>query len=681
MNRGGESGAPITNLRGWTIAATLVCLVSTGCKHDIHDIQPGWGRPDGDAGSGCGNGEIDEGEQCDGEDLAGQDCASVGFFGGTLRCDAYTCRFDTSMCDSCGDGNVDRNRGEQCDGDNLGGEDCRSIGYSGGILDCDSKCRFDESGCAGSGPDGGVDGGRDAGEDGGTGGNRCGNNEVETYRDRTGKKIEEVCDDGNQVDGDGCSANCLSDETCGNGYRDEYSDSRFTYREACDDGNTEDGDGCSRDCFSDETCGNGVRDHDEKCDDGNTDDGDDCSGNCRVNNRCSNGLYDGSFTIHRLSDAARLGGCNTVQYDLTINPSEFMNLHALRDLTTVRGNLTIEVSQYSGTDGRLLTTLEGLESLSHVGGDLGLGVYGRGGTSLANVDALENLTSVDGSVWIYMNYDLENLKGLGNLGIIGQDLYIKNNPSLKTLNGFNTLQTINGAFEVLSNEKLANLNGLANVTVINGSVNIGDNQALKKLSALAGLTTVGAAGGGADLKIESNPQLAEIGFDSLTTIAGKLSVSANGALTSLAGLNSLNDVGGELTIDDNDDLEQVDDLGNLNQVGGALVVQNNAGLQSLSLETLGSVGSTVYIENNDVLSEIDTPLLSYASGTWGGTLTVRINPSLPRCEATELRTDLGTDKTHVNWTICENLGDFCSTECDAASDGEFITCPGCTIAR
>lgn len=42
--------------------------------------------------------------------------------------------------------------------------------------------------------------------------------------------VGEVCDDGNTIDGDGCSANCLSDETCGNGYLDTLVD------EACDCG-------------------------------------------------------------------------------------------------------------------------------------------------------------------------------------------------------------------------------------------------------------------------------------------------------------------------------------------------------------------------------------------------------------------------------------------------------------
>jgi cysteine-rich repeat protein len=96
----------------------------------------------------------------------------------------------------------------------------------------------------------------------------------------------EACDDGNTVGGDGCSADCLSDETCGNGIIDPG--------EQCDDGNTIACDGCSADCKSDETCGNGVIDRckGETCDDGNTIGGDGCSANCQSNEKCGNGVVD-----------------------------------------------------------------------------------------------------------------------------------------------------------------------------------------------------------------------------------------------------------------------------------------------------------------------------------------------------------------------------------------------------
>ena len=77
----------------------------------------------------------------------------------------------------------------------------------------------------------------------------------------------EQCEDGNSDDDDGCSANCLSDETCGNGVLDTVKG------EVCDDGNQIDGDDCSSNCMSDESCGNGIVDAaaGELCDGGDMD--------------------------------------------------------------------------------------------------------------------------------------------------------------------------------------------------------------------------------------------------------------------------------------------------------------------------------------------------------------------------------------------------------------------------
>ncbi|MGE0551473.1 MAG: DUF4215 domain-containing protein, partial [Kofleriaceae bacterium] len=51
----------------------------------------------------------------------------------------------------------------------------------------------------------------------------------------------EACDDGNIIDGDGCSADCKSTEDCGDGVLN------VAAQEICDDHNTVDGDGCSYD--------------------------------------------------------------------------------------------------------------------------------------------------------------------------------------------------------------------------------------------------------------------------------------------------------------------------------------------------------------------------------------------------------------------------------------------------
>lgn len=60
----------------------------------------------------------------------------------------------------------------------------------------------------------------------------------------------EQCDDGNTDPGDGCSATCDSNETCGNKTIDPVvlQDGVLVPREACDDGNLADGDGCTSRC-------------------------------------------------------------------------------------------------------------------------------------------------------------------------------------------------------------------------------------------------------------------------------------------------------------------------------------------------------------------------------------------------------------------------------------------------
>lgn len=100
----------------------------------------------------------------------------------------------------------------------------------------------------------------------------------------------EECDDGNTVNGDGCSSTCkkeasstppVSTPVCGNRIVETG--------EGCDDGNTLNGDGCSSNCqvetsqpvHTTPVCGNGKVETGEDCDDGNTVSGDGCSSACK----------------------------------------------------------------------------------------------------------------------------------------------------------------------------------------------------------------------------------------------------------------------------------------------------------------------------------------------------------------------------------------------------------------
>jgi len=107
----------------------------------------------------------------------------------------------------------------------------------------------------------------------------------------------EECDDGNLVNGDGCSDICLiedyDDDMCGDGIL-------FNGSEECDDGNLINFDGCSSTCdnetYDNSYCGDGILFlANESCDDGNLINFDGCSSTCKNetydNSYCGDGIW------------------------------------------------------------------------------------------------------------------------------------------------------------------------------------------------------------------------------------------------------------------------------------------------------------------------------------------------------------------------------------------------------
>ena len=62
----------------------------------------------------CGNNVVEAGEACDGPELKGDTCETVGFFAGVLRCGEGCLALDLAGCTNCGNNQVDG--GELCDG-------------------------------------------------------------------------------------------------------------------------------------------------------------------------------------------------------------------------------------------------------------------------------------------------------------------------------------------------------------------------------------------------------------------------------------------------------------------------------------------------------------------------------------------------------------------------------------
>jgi len=207
--------------------------------------------------------------------------------------------------------------GGSTSGDTDGGTSGNTSGDGGGTSGNTSGSTGGGTGGTNGGGTSGTNGGGTGGTNGGgTGGNfafaraACGNGR---------KEGREACDDGNNRNRDGCSSSCelegsrrptspgtaaaivreelraiARENGCGNGLREAG--------EQCDDGNQINRDGCSELCKgelelllrSGSTCGNGLKEIDEECDKG-TENSDSKKNGCRkdcTNARCGDFVLD-----------------------------------------------------------------------------------------------------------------------------------------------------------------------------------------------------------------------------------------------------------------------------------------------------------------------------------------------------------------------------------------------------
>lgn len=242
--------------------------------------------------SKCGNGKLEEGEFCDGDefDSAISSCQawSSSFDGGTLKCTS-DCQIDDTACTVkavCGDNKIDS--GEECDGTKFVNKYCKnydSTRFKSGQLKC-SGCKIDTSECVTYCGDGTVSSSR---------GEKCDHN-ASTGTDKFPKSSNTCA----KVVGSGstgtlsCSDDCTAiittgcsepvTETCGDNKVNQTSEqcdgSAFRNdKKACNYWNSAYTSGdmkCKSDCTFDEsdcvteipaTCGDGIINQEtEKCD-------------------------------------------------------------------------------------------------------------------------------------------------------------------------------------------------------------------------------------------------------------------------------------------------------------------------------------------------------------------------------------------------------------------------------
>jgi cysteine-rich repeat protein len=223
-----------------------------GDSEDARREDTGGGDDGGEVPPGCGDGVVDDGEQCDdGNDRSGDGCETDC----TWTCESNTDCLDTETC----------NGAEACtdhvcvDGTPLGdGHTCTTAEGAGGTCQgglCEAAA--------------------------------CGNTRVEPGED---------CDDGNAIAGDGCETDCTwtctvpadcDDGLLCNGVEGCNATSHTCITVATPDGTecvtAEGAEGsCSEELCVPAGCGNGIVETGEDCDDGNESNTDACLNDCRV---------------------------------------------------------------------------------------------------------------------------------------------------------------------------------------------------------------------------------------------------------------------------------------------------------------------------------------------------------------------------------------------------------------
>jgi hypothetical protein len=275
-------------------------------------------------------------------------------------------------------------------------------------------------------------------------------------------------------------------------------------------------------------------------------------------------------------------------------------------------------------------------------------------------------TEILGDVYIDDNgivNNITNLQGLNTVTSIGGSLIISNNKYLNGFGGLESLTTIGGTLKIFSNDTLTSLEGLGNISSIGGIFRIEGNAYLTTLADFENLITVGAG-----LQINYNDSLQSLsGFENLTTVSGDFSIGYNSVLINLMGLQNLSFITGAFSITYNQSLINLTGLENLNSIEGSMIIQHNDALTTLTgLDNLTSLGEDFAIEFNDVLTSL-TGLENLTS--IGGTIAIVHNDTLPGLNGLE-----NIQANTIEYLAIHNNSSL--SECDVQSICEYLAAPG-----
>lgn len=287
-----------------------------------------------------------------------------------------------------------------------------------------------------------------------------------------------------------------------------------------------------------------------------------------------------------------------------------------------------------------------------IDGDVCIGdcIYPYAISDITNLDGLENIETIDGSILINNNPSLINLSGLSNLDIVIGHLRIVNDDALLDMSGLENLISIGGDFELKGNANITNMTGLTSLQTITGDFSMTLNNSLENF----------------------------VGLTNLVNVEGLYSVAFNNSLVNFEGMSSLQSIGDFVHIWNNNQLVNMTGFASLNSIGGSFTVQGNDNLVNLlGMESLSSIDGSLSIKDNENLVSIDgieniDPETILSPITTQADVELYDNISLMSCALSNICSVYNEVEKDMN--IFNNGAD-----CDEVLDLEFICNPQCNI--
>ena len=329
-----------------------------------------------------------------------------------------------------------------------------------------------------------------------------------------------------------------------------------------------------------------------------------------------NQIY-GLYVQHNplLNDLDGLANVSTISTGLNFSYNNSLtSLSGLESLAGFNGGLSlyqnpelIDLGSFTVSNGPInrlsisycpkLTNVDALQGITAVNGSLTIV-----DTGLTNLTVFEGVSSIEGPLSIALNEALNSVDGLEALENVSGDLTIYENNVLADLDGLAGLENVDGWFHVIRNQQLMNIDGLSSLSRVGGDFIIEDSSEIVDLNSLGALSYVGGR-----IALLRLAKLGEIpGLNSLTYLGGSLSIGANESLTQINGFNGLAHIGGLLSIGSNVNLEEIQGFGALTSTGEGLRLGGNSSLTNIAgLASLESAGEIVSIRSNASLQSLD----------------------------------------------------------------------------